>query len=61
MSCGCENRKRMLDIELMRSLAKKFAAAEGCVCILYRSKDGTFGFVCEDVEFEGEMIEYVYG
>lgn len=61
MSCGCENVKRMRDIAAVRSLAEKYAAMDGCVCILYEKADGTFGFVCEDMEYEGKMIEYVYG
>lgn len=59
MSCACENRKRMEDIERMRSLAKKAAKMEGKVCILYEN-DGIFGFVPEGVEYKGVFVEYVW-
>lgn len=59
MSCGCENRKRMEDIEKMRSLAKKAARMEGRVYVLYE-KDGVFGFVADGEKYEGSLVEYVW-
>lgn len=59
MSCSCENRKRMEDIERMRALAKKAAGMEGRVYILYEN-DGVFGFVPEGVEYKGAFVEYVW-
>lgn len=59
MSCACDNRKYQSDLERMRMLAKKAAAMEGRVYVLYE-RDGVFGFVAEGEEFEGELVEYVW-
>lgn len=61
MSCGCEGNRRMKDIAAMRNLAKAAARMEGCVFIVYERKDGTFGFCKENEEYNGKLIEYVYG
>jgi len=59
MSCSCENRKRMEDIERMRALAKKSAKMDNKVYVLYQN-EGVFGFVPDGVEYEGVFVEYVW-
>ena len=59
MSCGCENRKRMEDLQRMRGLARKAARMEGCVYVLFE-KNGAFGFVAEKEEYDGNFIEYIW-
>lgn len=59
MSCGCENRKRQADLERMRGLAKKAAAMECRVYVLFEH-NGVFGFVAEGEEYKGEFVEYVW-
>lgn len=59
MSCSCENRKRLEDIEYIRSLAKKMAKMEGCIYVLYE-KNGIFNFVPDGKEYDGIFIEYVW-
>ena len=61
MSCGCEGNRRIRDIAAMRNLAKAAARMEGFVFVVYERKDGTFGFCRENEEFNGKLIEYVYG
>lgn len=59
MSCGCENRKRMEDLEKVRSLARKAARMEGRVYVVYE-KGGVYGFVAEGERYDGKMVEYVW-
>lgn len=59
MSCCCVNKKRMQDLERMRSLAKKAAKMEHKVYVLFE-KDGVFNFVPEGEEFVGELVEYIW-
>lgn len=59
MSCGCENRERLSDLERMRDLAKRAAKIEHSVYVLYE-KDGVFGFVPDGEDYIGDMVEYVW-
>lgn len=60
MSCACENKKRMADIARMRDLAHKAAVMDGVVYVLFERKDGTFGFVSEGTEYDGEESHQEY-
>ncbi len=58
MSCGCENKKALSDLERVRKLAKVMARMEQCVYVIYQKKDGTYNFVREGEEVC--PIEYVW-
>lgn len=60
MSCWCDNKKRMQDIERVRSLARIAAKMDRSVYVLYEKKDGTFDFVPEGMEYKGKFIELVF-
>lgn len=58
MSCGCENRKKMSEIDRTRTLAKKFAVMESSTVVLYQNADSTYGFTT-DKNIALKIIEYI--
>lgn len=59
MSCGCDYKKAMAELERVRGLAKKTAVLTGSDQIIYKKPDGTYGFVQEECVYNGEFVEYV--
>lgn len=60
MSCGCDNKKRLKDISIVRELAKKVAKLDQCVYVVYESPAGIFDFIQDGEKYEGKFIEYIY-
>jgi hypothetical protein len=59
MSCWCKNRD-WSTIERIRELAKKSAKMDECVYVLYKKRDGSYGFCKEIDNYLGEFVEYIY-
>ncbi len=59
MSCRCQQEKWQRDYAKQRDLAKKTAVMLDCPQILYRKADGTFHFVSEGQEYNGELYEII--
>lgn len=59
MSCGCDYKKAMAELARVRNLAKKTAILTDADQIIYKKPDGTYGFVQENCEYNGEFVEYV--
>lgn len=58
MSCACERKKLMGDLERVSGLARKSAQMEEKVMAVYRRADGTYAF-CGADELSGEdVVEY---
>lgn len=60
MSCACENRKAMQELERVRALARKAAEMLDEIHVLYRKADGTYNFVPYGEEYNGEFVEYIF-
>lgn len=60
MSCGCEHRKLLSERERVSELARKAAVMEQCMYVVYRRKDGTYGFDRYEpgMDVPGEVVEY---
>lgn len=59
MSCRCQQEKWLRDLEKQRELARKTAAMLDCPQVIYRKDDGTFHFVNDGQEFNGEFYEII--
>lgn len=59
MSCDCEFKKAMAELERVRGLAVKSAMLTETDQIIYKKPDGTYCFVPEGEEYKGEFVEYV--
>lgn len=58
MSCACERKKMMSDMERVSGLARKAAMLLGKIQAVYVNGDGTYGF-CGVDELKGEdVVEY---
>lgn len=58
MSCGCENRERMKELQKVRELAEKAARLTGETQCIIRKGDG-WQFVPESMITNEEIIEFV--
>jgi hypothetical protein len=58
MSCACERKKIMSELEHVRELAKKLAIMEQSMVVIYKKADGTYSFALADEEIQGEIVEY---
>lgn len=59
MSCRCAQEQWLRDLAKQRDLAKKTAVMLDCPQVLYRKADGTFRFVGEGQEYDGEFYEII--
>lgn len=58
MSCACERKKMMSDLERVSGLARKAAMLLGKIQAVYVNVDGTYGF-CGVDELKGkDVVEY---
>ena len=58
MSCECEYKKRMSNIDLVSELARKVAIMEQSIYVVYRKEDGTCSFCKLGEDIIGAIIEY---
>lgn len=59
MSCRCQQEKWQKDLKLQEGLAKKAAVLLDCPQVLYRKPNGTFHFVSEGEDYNGEFYEII--
>ena len=59
MSCRCAQEQWLRDLAKQRDLAKKTAVMLDCPQVLYRKADGTFRFVSEGQEYDGDYYEII--
>ena len=59
MSCRCAQEQWQRDLEKQRGLAKKTAVMLGRPQVIYRKADGTFHFVSDDQDYNGEFYEII--
>jgi len=59
MSCRCAQEKWMRDFKKQEELAKKAAVLLDCPQVLFRKADGTFHFVSEGQDYDGEFYEII--
>lgn len=59
MSCRCIHEQWQRDRDRQRGLAKKLAVMINGPVILLKKSDGTYGFVAEGNDYEGEIIEII--
>ncbi len=55
MSCRCQQEQWQRDLKRQEALAKKAAVLLDCPQVLYRKPDGTFHFVSEGQDYNGEL------
>lgn len=58
MSCGCEIRKEMGELERVSELARKAAMLDECVYVVYLKPDGTYSFDRIGTEINGVIVEF---
>lgn len=58
MSCNCEMKKVMSELERVSELARKAAILDECVYVVYRKDDGTYAFDKDGTEIKGSIVEY---
>lgn len=58
MSCGCENKKIMGELDKVSDLARKAAILDGCIYVVYKKADGTYAFDKDGTEIKGTIVEY---
>lgn len=58
MSCSCDNRKLLSELDRVSELAKKAAVLDGCIYCVYLKPDGTYAFDKKGIEINGVVIEY---
>lgn len=58
MSCGCDIRKEMGELERVSELARKAAMLDGCIYVVYLKADGTYSFDKLGTEIKGRIVEY---
>ena len=58
MSCACERKKVMSDLERVSGLARKAAMLEGKVMAVFRRSDGTYGFCSVGECGVVDVVEY---
>lgn len=58
MSCGCDIRKEMGELERVSELARKVAMLEECIYVVYLKADGTYSFDKLGTEIKGRIVEY---
>jgi hypothetical protein len=59
MSCRCQQEQWQRDYAKQRDLAKKAAIIVGEPQVLYRKADGTFHFVTDGQDYNGEFYEII--
>ena len=59
MSCRCQQEQWLRDLEKQRELAKKTAVMLGRPQVIYRKDDGTFHFVSDGQDYNGEFYEII--
>jgi hypothetical protein len=59
MSCRCVQEQWLRDLGKQRELAKKTAVLLDCPQVLFRKPDGTFHFVSEGQDYNGEFYEII--
>ena len=59
MSCRCQKEQWQRDHDRQWVLAKKAAVLLDCPQILYRKPDGSYRFVSEGEDYEGEFLEII--
>lgn len=58
MSCGCDIRKEMGELERVSELARKAAMLDECIYVVYLKADGTYSFEKLGTEIKGTIVEY---
>ncbi len=58
-SCRCQQEQWQRDLARQRDLAKKTAVLRDEPQVIYRKSDGSFAFVTDGGEVNGEIIEIV--
>lgn len=58
MSCGCDIRKEMSELERVSELARKAAMLDECIYVVYLKADGTYSFDKLGTEIKGTIVEY---
>lgn len=58
MSCGCDIRKEMGELERVSELARKAAMLDECIYVVYLKSDGTYSFDKLGTEIRGRIVEY---
>lgn len=58
MSCGCEIKKEMGEMERVSGLARKAAMLDECIYVVYLKADGTYSFDRLGTEIKGTIVEY---
>lgn len=58
MSCGCEIKKEMSELDRVSDLARKAAVLDECIYVIYLKADGTYSFDKLETEIKGTIVEY---
>lgn len=58
MSCGCEIKKEMGELDRVSELARKAAMLDECIYVVYLKPDGTYSFDKLGTEIKGAIVEY---
>ena len=58
MSCGCEIKKEMGEMERVSEFARKAAMLDECIYVVYLKADGTYSFDRLGTEIKGTIVEY---
>lgn len=58
MSCGCEIKKEMSELDRVSDLARKAAVLDECIYVVYLKADGTYSFDKLETEIKGTIVEY---
>lgn len=58
MSCGCEIKKEMSELDRVSDLARKAAVLDECIYVVYLKADGTYSFDKLGTEIKGSIVEY---
>lgn len=58
MSCGCEIKKEMSELNRVSDLARKAAVLDECIYVVYLKADGTYSFDKLGTEIKGTIVEY---
>lgn len=58
MSCGCDIRKEMSELERVSELARKAAMLDECIYVVYLKADGTYSFDKLGTEIKGTIVKY---
>lgn len=58
MSCGCEIKKEMSELDRVSDLARKAAMLDECIYVVYLKADGTYSFDKLGTEIKCSIVEY---